>query len=374
MGQDRRAFGSWRLHGGRYDEGGLPVEVLSEFARYERLIADVARGLYLQRNRSRLRAPRGFSSGFSLRLAAIRQGSVVPVLELAQPSEDSLFEGDLSNIFDDARILIEDALRAVSAGDEIPSGFPRHALSEFSRFGRSLREDEFLEFEPNTPRAVTYSQAIRRSLQAAARLERFEVEKQVIGQVTGILADKMTFEFRLAPNGRVIQGNFLSGDTVSDLKLYLDQSDMAPTVSISAVAIVSISDEIIEIEDVLAVEPVLPSEWSERLAELSRLESGWLDGSGAEVSRTILRQAELMLLQFLDDGIDRPHIYPTEKGGVQFEWSLPGGNVSLDITPDGKLELYGYSKHNDDELESTSAWADAEILFRVLRDGIEEYS
>lgn len=374
MGEERRPFGSWRLHGGRYDKGGLPVEVLSEFARYERLITDVARGLYMKGHRSRQRVPRGFSSAFSLRLSAINQGSVIPVLEVATPSGASLFEDELFTIFDEARFLIEETLRAVCAGKEIPASFPRQALSEFSSFGRSLREDEFLEFEPGTPHAVTYSQAIRRSLQAAAQLDRFELETLVNGQVIGILADRQTFEFRLATNNKTVQGHFASEDMVPDLTRFLGKSKMAPTVALNAVALLSASDEIIEIADVLAVEPVLPAEWSERLAELSRLEAGWLDGSGVEVVGTVLRQAELILLQLLDDGIERPRIFPSENGGVQFEWSLPNGNISLDITADRTLELYGYAKSSEEELEAASSWADAEGVFQKLRVGIDEYS
>lgn len=112
MGTDRRTFGSWRLRGGRYEQQGLPVEVLAEFARYERLVVDVARGLYKQRHATRQRVPRGFASSFSLRLSDIQAGSVVPILERATNETDTLFDED-SGIFDEARILIQDTLPGV---------------------------------------------------------------------------------------------------------------------------------------------------------------------------------------------------------------------------------------------------------------------
>src|SRR5690606_34030521 len=100
MGTNSRAFGSWRLQGGRYEQQGLAVEVLAEFARYERLVVDVAWGLYKQRHASRQRVPRGFASSFSLRLSDIRRGSVIPVLERTAVDDDALFDDRDAGIFD----------------------------------------------------------------------------------------------------------------------------------------------------------------------------------------------------------------------------------------------------------------------------------
>ncbi|WP_420117552.1 hypothetical protein, partial [Micromonospora sp.] len=62
--------------------------MLSEFARYERLVVDVAKAIYKNRHARRQRVPRGFATGFELRLTEIQVGSVVPVLEV--PAESSL--------------------------------------------------------------------------------------------------------------------------------------------------------------------------------------------------------------------------------------------------------------------------------------------
>ncbi|MFB7619821.1 hypothetical protein [Kitasatospora sp. NPDC056181] len=375
MGSDARTFGSWHLRGGRYEQHGLPVDVLSEFARYQRLVVDVARGLYKQRFMTRQRVPRGFASGFSLRLAAVHEGSVVPVLEVSRPNEPDLFDWNTLGIFEDARVLIQDTLRAVSEGERIPPTFPVHALREFSTFGRSLQEDEFIEFDPGTDHAAVYSQAVRRSLQERAKLDKFEVETLVTGQVTGIYADDGSFKFRLSENGKVISGHFSSDDVVPDLKQYLDLSSMAPTVALSTVAIQSMTEDIIEIQDVLGIEPVLPPELVERLTELSKLESGWLEGAGEEISKLVLRQAESLLLGFLDEGIERPRIFPTDRSGVQFEWTGTQGEVTAEITRDEKVELYAYSKtDDDDEEEATYKWSQFEDVISFLRRGIREYA
>ncbi|MEU8100775.1 hypothetical protein AB0O32_01355 [Streptomyces rubiginosohelvolus] len=374
MGTDEeRTFGSWHLRGGRYEQHGLPVEVLSEFARYERLVVDVARALYMQRHPQRQRAPRQFSR-FNLRLAGVRSGSVVPVLVMPQDSGGALFQTNDADVFDESRILIQSALRSVGQGSGIPPKFPVQALREFARFGRSLQEQEFISFDEGTPDAAIYSRSIRQSIQELARLERFEVETLIVGQVIGVAADEGTFKVRLARNGRVIVGRFSSDDIIPELRQYLDVSALAPTVAVSSVAIQSTAGEIIEIQDVLGIEPVLPADWSERLTELQKLESGWLEGAGEGIERKILRQAESLLLELLDAGVNRPYIYPTERGGVQLEWSSSAGEVTAEVTPEGKVEVYAFSNSDDEELDATFAAHQLQEAAESLVGGIQQYA
>ncbi|MER6392066.1 hypothetical protein ABT236_26805 [Streptomyces sp. NPDC001523] len=374
MGTEARSFGSWHLKGGRYEQRGLPVEVLPEFARYERLVIDVAKGIYKRRHAMRQRVPRGFTSSFSLRLSEVRRGSVIPVLEVAPQDSSTLFDDDDSGIFEEARLVIQRALKSIGEGDGIPGDFPVNALREFSRFGRSLQANETIEFDEGTPQAASYSQSIRRLIHEQARLDKFEIEALITGQVTALHADKGTFEFRLSRSGKVVNGHFQSDDVVSDLKQYLDRSSMAPTVAMNAVLIQSMDEEVIEIQDVLAVEPVLPSEWSERLSELQSLEPGWLGGVGLQVTRRVLREAESLLLEFLDEGIERPYIYPTEEGGVQFEWPFSAGEVNLLVLPDGSVEVLAFSKTDErDRLEKFDWRQLHEIAVSVL-GGMADYA
>ncbi|KOU99587.1 hypothetical protein ADK91_27360 [Streptomyces sp. XY511] len=171
----------------------------------------------------------------------------------------------------------------------------------------------------------------------------------------------------------MIPGHFSSDDVVADLKQYLDTSTMAPTVAISAVAIQSMSEEIVEIQDVLSVEPVLPSEWSDRLVELHTLEAGWLDGVGRQVSRKVLREVESLLLEFLDEQVQRPYVYPTEDGGVQLEWPFAVGEVTVTVTPKDFVEAYAFSKVDDRESDKTFQWRQLGEITDFVRRGIVEY-
>ncbi|WP_328735443.1 hypothetical protein [Streptomyces bobili] len=296
---------------------------------------------------------------------------MVPILERATNETDTLFDED-SGIFDEARILIQDTLRSIQSGSGIPRNFPPHALREFSRFGRSLQDDEFIVFDSGSTSEVVYSQPVRRLIHEQARLERFEIETLIAGQVLGVNAEKGTFDFRLS-SGKQVLGRFSSDDIVADLKQYLDRSTMAPTVAVNAVAIQSLDGDFIEIQDILSIEPVLPPEWSERLVALQALESGWLDGIGKEVSRKLLRQVESILLELLDAHVERPYIYPTEEGGVQLEWPFTSGEVTLVVLPDEQVELYAFSKQDDTESAKTLHWRDLEDIAVFVTGGITKY-
>ena len=73
-----------RFEGGRFDEAGYPLDALGELVRYERLVVEVARGLWMDKHPTRKRAPRHFDNALRLRLSAVEDGSVIPVLKRAR--------------------------------------------------------------------------------------------------------------------------------------------------------------------------------------------------------------------------------------------------------------------------------------------------
>lgn len=72
----------------------------------------------------------------------------------------------------------------------------------------------------------------------------------------------------------------------------------------------------------------------DRIAELSRLEAGWLDGEGEAISPHALL-AMRRLLDDLGEQLPKPRIYPTADGGVRAEWSLQRRELSIVIDEDG---------------------------------------
>ena len=68
-----------------------------------------------------------------------------------------------------------------------------------------------------------------------------------------------------------------------------------------------------------------------QLAELRQIRDGWLEGNGLAPPGSGL--------DWLADAFDRnypedaplPHLYPTERGGVQAEWSLGPNEATLEV-------------------------------------------
>ena len=70
-----------------------------------------------------------------------------------------------------------------------------------------------------------------------------------------------------------------------------------------------------------------------RLEVISRLQPGWLDGTG-EIPRPVHRQRVERLCYWLLEhtGLDRPFVYPTSSGGLQLEWDIESlGTLEMDL-------------------------------------------
>jgi hypothetical protein len=116
---------------------------------------------------------------------------------------------------------------------------------------------------------------------------------------------------------------------------------------------------------------VLPANWSARLKELSELEDGWFDGSGDKISRQVLRQTETLLLECLDARVERPRIFPTEKGGVRLEWALEEREVIAEVESGHVVNLFAFSKVDDEnEEEKVVGWSDVDEVVDFIRRGI----
>ena len=66
-----------RLLGMRFDDHGVPLELLKDIAVLEEMVVEVAKLKFLKENASRQRSPRGFAKGASLKLTTIEKGSAI---------------------------------------------------------------------------------------------------------------------------------------------------------------------------------------------------------------------------------------------------------------------------------------------------------
>lgn len=68
-----------------------------------------------------------------------------------------------------------------------------------------------------------------------------------------------------------------------------------------------------------------------QLHDLRELQDGWLDGAGNAPSRKGLEWLHHAFECNYPDQVPVPHIYPTESGGVQAEWSIGSNEITLNV-------------------------------------------
>lgn len=88
-----------------------------------------------------------------------------------------------------------------------------------------------------------------------------------------------------------------------------------------------------------------------RLDEIGSLTSGWLDGTGDEITASAVANSRL-LAGFMNPAVlAQTGIYPTVDGGVQFELEVNAENVfEIQVDPSGsfKLSRFDLTSEKDD--------------------------
>ena len=72
-----------RLEGARFDDGGVPLEFLSDLVALRELVLEVAKWRFLENHPERQRSPRGFTNDVGLKLIGLEGGSATPVIGLS---------------------------------------------------------------------------------------------------------------------------------------------------------------------------------------------------------------------------------------------------------------------------------------------------
>lgn len=78
-----------------------------------------------------------------------------------------------------------------------------------------------------------------------------------------------------------------------------------------------------------------------QLEAIARLPNNW-DGEGslAPSAQIINAASDLLKCLFKTGIIDKPHIYPTRDGGVQFEWERDSKYVEIELVAEGAASFY----------------------------------
>ena len=115
-----------------------------------------------------------------------------------------------------------------------------------------------------------------------------------------------------------------------------------------------------------------PLHFGVQLDELRLLQNGWLDGDGIAPPTDGLEWLNDVFEYNYPDEVPVPHLYPTEAGGVQIEWSLEPNEITLDVDLETHLgELHVLNMMSDDVSERTLNFDDA-ADWKWLADRIKD--
>ncbi len=350
------------LNGERFQRGLLPVGAVSELQRYQRLLVDLAKHLFLQENPDRKRASLKALDLASedLLITALHDGSTG--VDLAVRRTDAGYFTP-TDYMERSRVLIEEAFASLSDEGELIDAFPSELVPQLAGMGQNIPAGETYTWAKQASDWQTSRARLTRDTTVPIRREKDSEpqEKLIHVFIVGICSDPLTFEYKNAANGKTLHGSYTDANLFGLLKENTEMVSRAPLVALTVLA--NIDDE--AIVDVLGVEQVLPPEWSRRLDELSELPDGWLDGAGKGISPSAMRAVESLLFMVADERLPRPGIYATEEGGIHLEWG-DARDTDVVIDPAGSITLY--SDDLDDDGVHAGPDAILEELTRCLND------
>ena len=358
-----------RLVGKRFEEHSIPVEVLKDWAAFEGLVVEAARWLYLEDNPRRRRTPRGFTQSFTLHLSAVEDGSAVPVLDRPL-APGSLIPDAFAVWFEKARDRVLETIDAAAHGRPVDDLLPKSLLAYFDQFGRSLRDDERVEFTRSNRQAkVIYDHRVRKALVLKSAAV-YRTEESVRGSMSELNLESRTFTLKLIGGEKVI-GQF--SDELRDAAWGALGAYGESLVMVEGAVVRDQMDNRKRIEQVTRIEPLDPLDVPARLETLGLLRDGWLDGKGLRPSEAGLSWLSRSWTELWPDDVSLPYVYPTPEGGVQLEWSSKAASVSAEIALNTRIaELLAARTEDGDILEearidlaSADAWSQlAEVVRR----------
>lgn len=335
-----QAFASLKLEGIRFSGANIPVDVLEEIVRYRNLIVAAATDAW-QEEHPNDDLPDWLSKDLELTLTEVANGSAIPVLD--RPSGS-----DFEKTFEDARDAVDHLIREVSNGKVTKTSFPSWANTPaFWNFGSSLEGGEKMYVPAPTqvdPIYAVITPETRRlhvePLKLSVKGERSDSFQIVGGQVIALDAENRSFELMTTRWGQ-IHGRFKDTRLIQDLSSVIGNSNQAKTVSIFGRT--GLKDGILEKvhEAFSIVNPGSEFEYAfDQLVKISKTEEGWLGGSGSEVPPKVIIKGATVLSIFTRLNFPPPAVFPTEAGGLVFEWGSETYVLSVEIEDNGNLVVY----------------------------------
>lgn len=352
-----------RFVGPRFEGHTLPLSAAKDLAAYEKLVLELAKHLFREKQTDRVRVPKGFAQGFSLHIERIDDGSAMPALVAMMLG--SLI-ADLPPEIIESKNLINTVI-ATEAEQAFPSAFPKEFYSYFNRIGCSLEDGEFIEWLPKSTTNKTVLTPAKRKRLVIAHRETYEKEVNVVGVVEELNAPKRTGTLRTQDKETV--GFAYDDPFFADLKIALGSSSMH--VRLKGVGIFDVNERLSAVKEIEQVDALAHYKLTSGIEALAALKDGWLEGNGVAPNNDHLNWLTNEVTKAFPESLEYPAVVPTEDGNVVFEWVRPQARIELEINfADKQLEIYATNLKTREFVEVTlnqNEWPSAfEEIARLL--------
>lgn len=331
-----------KLIGPRFDDHSVPLEILKDLASLEGMVVKVAIWLYMQDHHDRKRISKGFGQ-ISLKLVALDKGSAEADIQLSVPETSrskqiGLFveqpESEEQQCAEEAIDLLLATMRIQTNGTadrKLPDKF----LSAFNQLGRSLRDDEYIEF--HTPRSngspVRYDKAIRKQILTSSQSGDYTDDVKLRGRISGYEKGEQTFNFE------IMDGTKLMGISPGPIHAEMFQEAFdgyrnGSYVLIQGVATFDRKGALKKLDPIEHVSLLDDRDIGVQIDKLRNLADGY--GLSLQNIDWLARAFE----RHWPDDLPKPWLGPTSEGAVEAEWLFDGMDASLEIDLEQKTAYW----------------------------------
>ena len=210
MPTNHRNLVNHTFHGRRFDDGGVDPDVMPDLVRYKTLLVEVAKELWRRNHPDRKYLPKNFEDSLSTKFYEVVANCATIPLERVSTAADRELLWDTEDELDDAVTLVAETIDAAGNDQSLPEQFPKHLLVLFQDYGKTLRDDEWIEHRPpKRESGIRYDALVRERLTRWVESP-YEDAVDLTGEVTMARVSNplMTIKF----DGRNIEAAFRPED------------------------------------------------------------------------------------------------------------------------------------------------------------------
>ncbi|WP_028986468.1 hypothetical protein [Thermicanus aegyptius] len=366
-----------RLHltGGRFETQGIPLAFFNDLSVLGEMIIEVAKYEFLKDHPNRQRIPKGFTDEVMVNLSNLEKGSVISAISIE--ARDNLLVPPLAmDYYKKAIDSIVDAIYAANEDERITNYLPPELLIYFDRFGRTLREDEAIEFpmQKEQNKVAKLTMEIRKKLILNSRAKEITDEIQLRGTVPEVDQEANTFHIQLLDGSKIkapIEDQYF--DTIkSAFNSYREPTP--DRILIQGIGRFNRQGKLLGIDSVEHVILLDSLDVPTRLEELSLLKDGWFDGEGKALDKNGIKWFTDLFTRFYPDELPLPYVFPTIEGDIRLEWSIGPYEASLELNLNSHEGYWHVLNIENDQVEERELFLDKEKDWKFISERIESMS